>query len=131
MYRVLLYPLVVAVAVAGFSGGRLLELSGVLYDIVRSSGTTVGVPERAFRDGPGRPPPAARVQPPAETPTPQPSGVESPAATSTPTTPPEPTDSSTATPTASAAPTTPATPTSVPTSVPGAAPSPTATSAGG
>lgn len=63
MYRILLYPLIIAVAVSGFMTGRWLELSGVLHEILESGGTAVGVPERMFREPPGRPPAEAEQEP--------------------------------------------------------------------
>lgn len=67
MYRILVYPVIVAVAAAGFATGRWLELSGVLHGLLESGGTAVGVPERVFREPPGRPPPEAEQAPAAPT----------------------------------------------------------------
>lgn len=60
MYRIALYPVIAAVALSGFLGGRWLELSGVLHRLLERGGTAVGVPEDVFRGPPGQPPPEAR-----------------------------------------------------------------------
>lgn len=54
-YRVVLYPFILVVAVAGLMTGRYLESSGILHDLLEGAGTTIGVPDRVFQDSPGQP----------------------------------------------------------------------------
>lgn len=117
MYRIVLYPLIAAVALSGFAGGRWLEASGLLHRITVTVGTSAGVPERVFREPPGQPPPGSRgpsaTEPPTGGTSPSPAGPTDEDTAPTPTDADSPTDTATpadtGTPTPATSPTDPST----------------------
>ncbi len=115
MHRLFVYPLITVVALGGFLGGRWLELSGWLHITIERGGEAVGVPERVFREPPGRPPPEVSTRDTDQAP--------QPAATDTASPTPTPTDAATTSP----SPTATATMSPTPTATQTASPSPTVT----